>query len=177
MSKPKDYGETGFDIQYAMVDQVQRYPRKENRPDFVLWNGIHVKTSDALKVPNRGVVTATFLTAHTPVKQGFDLKLDGWLELAGGERVSLLRTWKDDIHEDSVRYPFQSNDGLLRFWNVYERSWPNGVVTEEKWTGNAGFWIETIDDCHRIYHCSCGPVERPDFSCLLVELVVESRRV
>jgi hypothetical protein len=115
------------------------------------------------------------LSAVSDVKQGFDLKLDGWIELSQGERVQLLRTWKDDIHEDVVRYHFQSNDGLLRFWNVYERAWPGGAMTVERRTGNAGFWIEEHGGSHRIYHCSHGVAERPDFETLIVELMIKPR--
>jgi hypothetical protein len=35
MNTARDYADSGFDIQSAMVDQVQRFPRKEDRPEFL----------------------------------------------------------------------------------------------------------------------------------------------
>lgn len=172
MPEPRDYADSGLDIQSAMVDHVRTFPDKSERPDHILWDGVEVKTSDAVRVPETGVVRATFLSATADVEQGFDLKVDGWLELAGGERVPLLRTWKDERYEDTVSYPFLARDGLLRFWNVFKREWPNGTASEEKWTGNAGFWIEQPSDGVRIYHCSHGVSASPDFESLLVRLEI-----
>ena len=172
MSEQRDYSETGLNIQAAMVDLARRFPDKAKRPDHLIWNGLKVRTSDRLPVPERGLVKATFLSAASNVRQGFDLKVEGWLQLAGGERVPHLRTWMDERYEDTVSYPFYSRDGLIRFWNVYERRWPNGDVSEEKWAGNAGFWVERASDSRRIYHCSHGLVEVPDFELMVVELEV-----
>jgi hypothetical protein len=175
MSTPRDYFNSGFDIQGAMIDQAQIFPKKEERPPFLLWNGLQIKTSDGFAVPEDGVVTATILSWRQDFEQGFDLKLNGWLGLEEGERISLLRTWKDDKYEDRVRYVYHCGNGILWFWNVYKRAWPGGRLTDEKWTGNAGFWIEELGKNRRIYHCSHGLTEKPDFSDLVVELVVEAR--
>ena len=177
MAQEIDYAGSGLDIQAAMVDQVRRFPDKRMRPAFLLWDGVHVRTADAIHVPQEGMVTATVVSVESDVRQGFDLKFDdGWLELADGERVPLLRTWRDRRYEDTVTYPFVSRDGLLWFWNVFERTWPDDAVTEEKWTGNAGFWVERPEEYRRVYHCSHGLGERPDFGALIVEIRIEPLR-
>ena len=97
---------------------------------------------------------------------------EGALYLRDGEEVSLLRTWADDRYEDTVEYPYHSASGRLWVWNVYKVHLPNGKTRDEKWTGNAGFWIETIDDYQRIYHCSNGSDDPPNFESLEFRLTV-----
>ena len=103
------------------------------------------------------------------------MKLDGWFKLAEGEQVSLLRTWKEDRFEDWVEYPFFSRDGLLSLWNVYEMSYPSGEKVVEKWTENAGFWFEACSESERVYHCSHGMANPPDFDSLVFKVSVRPR--
>jgi hypothetical protein len=169
----KDYATSGMDIQSAMIDQARQFKKKE-KPPFLLWGGRTIKTSDAITAPRRGVVILTFLSGETSIEQGFDLKLNkGFLQLSQDERVSLLRTWRDLRFEDRIEYPFCSDDEIIWFWNVYKRKWPDGSVTEEKWTGNAGFWVEEMPENRRIYHCSHGFLSEPNFESLVVEVSIQ----
>src|SRR5581483_7174074 len=105
----------------------------------------------------------------------FDLEIDkGWIELAGGEHVPLLRTWKDERLPDIVEYPFHSRDGLLWVWNVYEMTYPSGEKVDEKWTENAGFWFEVVSESERIYHCSHGMATPPNFESLVFKVTIRS---
>jgi len=167
-----DYAQSGMTIQAAMMDQYKRFPDKQSRPHFIRWNGLHVRTGDAIEVPRDGIVQAEFLHVKTDIEQGFDLKIDGWLRLAEGEQVSLLRTWYDPRYEDTVEYPFSSRDGRLRVWNVYKLVFPRGQVREEHWTDNAGFWVDEVGPTERIYHCSPGPLPEPDFEALVFRVRV-----
>jgi len=170
----RDYADSGLTIQYAMLDHFKRFPDKRERPGYILWGGRQVKTGDSVDVPANGVVRGELLSSKGDVEQGFDLKLDGWLRLAKGEKVSLLRTWNDPRYESFVEYPFHSRDGRLWVWNVYKRFFPNGRVVEEKWTENAGFWIEKVSETERIYHCSHGFVYPPDFESLVFKITIKS---
>lgn len=171
-----DYANTRLDIQYAMIDHAKRFPDKTTRPQYLLWNGRRIWTSDHIAAPQCGVVRAEFLFAESPPRQGFDLKIDGgWLELAAGEHVPLLRTWKDDRYEDIVEYPFYCPDGRLWVWNVYEMTYGGGQRVEEKWTGNAGLWVEHISDRERIYHCSPGMANPPNFDALVFKISIRER--
>src|SRR5215470_7001720 len=155
MKPPVDYAATGLTIGAAMLDLVTRYPDKTARPKHILWNGLSVKTADCLSVPIRGLAKIEILSKNSNVTQGIDLRIEeGALYLRGGEEVPLLRTWADDRYEDTVGYPYHSASGRLWVWNVYKVHLPNGKTRDEKWTGNAGFWIETINNYQRVYHCS-----------------------
>ena len=168
----KDYAESGLTIQYALLDQVKSLPNKEVRPKYILWGGRHVTTADVLPVPENGVVRAEIISSKEDVEQGFDLKVDGWIEMAQGERVTLLRTWSDPQYEPVVEYPFLARDGRLHVWNVYKMKYGSGQVVEEKWTENAGMWIEEVSPTERVYHCSHGKAHPPDFDSLVFRVSV-----
>lgn len=168
-----DYGSTGMTIQQAMVDHVKKHPDKMQRPDYILWNGFRVKTSDGWTTSEKGIVRAEILSCKMDVEQGFDIKVDGWLELAEGERVTVLRTWKDERFEDAVEYPYFARDKRLWVWNVYKMTFPGGQIVEEKWTENAGFWVEQVGENERIYHCSHGMASPPDFESLVFKVSVQ----
>lgn len=170
----RDYADSGMTIQEAMNDHATRFRDKKNRPRFLLWNGLRIWTSDSIPVPQRGVVQAEFLSAKRDIEQGFDIKVDGWIELAGGERVNHLRTWNDEKFEDVVEYPFFSGDGRLWVWNVYKMRYPGGQTVEEKWTENAGFWVEHVSKEVRIYHCSHGMAAPPDFESLVFRVSIRA---
>jgi hypothetical protein len=172
MEQTTDYGATGLTIADAMLDLFRRFPDKGTRPDHILWNGLSVKTADSFSVPKRGIVRIDILSKKNDVEQGVDLKIDeGAVHLRGGEEVPLLRTWADDRYEDSVEYPYHSKSGRLSVWNVYKVKFPQGGTREDRWTGNAGFWVETFDG-QRVYHCSDGVAAQPDFDSLVFRVTV-----
>ena len=167
-----DYLKSGFEIQQSMVDHFERFPDKSTRPEFIVWGNRKIKTSDCLSVNRNGKVRFEILHSHPAIRQGFDAKVDGWFTLQGGERVPLLRTWKEEELEDTVEYPFFTKSGHMWVWNVYEMHYPSGLKVEERWTGNAGFWIETVSDCERIYHCSPGMAKEPKFDDFVFKLTL-----
>jgi hypothetical protein len=173
MERTMDYGATALTIAEAMRDMVDRSQHKGAGPYHVLWNGLLVKQGDTFSAPHRGIVRIDFLSRKNDLEQGVDLKVDkGALRLSGGEEVTLLRTWADDRYEDSVEYPYHSKSGQLWVHNVWKLRFPQGPTRVEKWTGNAGLWIEEIDDRQRIYHCSHGEASQPDFDSLVFRVTV-----
>jgi hypothetical protein len=173
MEPEVDYATTGLTIGDAMLDRATRYPDKSARPTHVLWNGLSVRTADCFSVPISGRVKVEILSKNSNVTQGIDLKIEeGALRLRGGEEVPLLRTWADDRYEDTVEYPYHSASGRLCVWNVYKVHLPNVRIRDEKWTGNAGFWIESTDNYQRIYHCSNGCDDPPNFDSLVFRLTI-----
>lgn len=167
-----DYSSSGMTIQQAMVDHVKRYPQKEGRPDHIIWAGRAVKTVDWWDVPKKGEIVAEILSIKKPIDQGFDIDVEGHLRLSEGEEVPRLRTWADDRYENIVRYPYVGKSGRICIWNVYKMPYPNGQVKEEKWTGNAGFWVENVSYNERIYHCSHGVAVSPDFEALIFKVSI-----
>jgi hypothetical protein len=172
-----DYAQSGLTIQSAMKDHARRFPDKRTRPRYILWGGLKIMTADAIQVQQSGIVRAQFLRARSDVEQGIDLSIEGWLRLGGGEQVTLLRTWADPRLESGVEYPFHSNNGQLWTWNVYKVHYPGGQIVEEKWTGNAGFWVEKLSETDRIYHCSSGGIDPPDFESLVYHVTVLGDRL
>lgn len=162
-----DYATTGMDIQSALVDRMSRYPDKNTRPDHILWGGLEVTTLQWLTVPKTGRITITLLDWKGDVEQAVDAKAEkGHLFLENGEKVELLRTWCDPRYEPVVSYPYTTKTGRLYVCNAFKRQWQNGRTVEDRWTGNAGFWVEKLSELDRIYHCSHGMTPRPDFTLL-----------
>lgn len=169
-----DYEDSGLSINRAVLDKRRRFPDKDQRPDHILWGGRKIKTYDWIEVPNSGTVTFEFLSAREEIEQGFDAKLNGWFELEKKEQVSLLRTWKDDRFEDILTYPFHSHDKRMGIWNVYKEHLPNGQVIEDKFGGNAGFWVDVVSGCEWIYHCSPSMLSPPDFEALIFRVKINA---
>ncbi len=165
-----DFGADGVDIQTAMIRHVQAHPDRASRPKHILWNGQAVWTSFDVAVPEEGRFRVEFLSEVREPSQGVDVKVEGGaITLPGGESVQTqtLRTWHDPRYEEVVEYPYKSKAGVLKVWNVYHRSWPDGRITEEKWTGNAGFLVEHEAEDRWVFRCSNGPSELPDFNQLV----------
>jgi hypothetical protein len=169
--EPIDYAESGLTVQAAMLDHYRRFPDEKIRPDFIFLNGAKVKTADRFPVPRDGKVEIELISAKGEVEQGLDIKVSGWIQLLD-RRVKILRTWNDANLEPIVSYPFHSKDSLLWVWNVYKVKQPGGILAEEKWTGNAGICVQAVSERERVYHCSPGTAESPDFESLIFRLRV-----
>jgi hypothetical protein len=167
-----NYATLGITINTAMLRAGKKSPPSRNQPLSIPWGDKLIQTVDVISVPEAGVVRGELLAISGDPEQGFDIKVDGWLRLANGEKVTLLRTWNDPRYEPVVVYPFHSEDGFLRTWNVYKMRYPRGRVVEERWTGNGGFWVETVSDRERIYHCSHGAASPPDFESLVFKITI-----
>jgi len=168
-----DYAHSGLVIQYAMLDHFKKFPDKNRRPPFILWDGKQIFTADRIPVPSKGRIRTEFITSKSDTEQGFDLSINGYLKLVNGEKIKTFRTWNDPRYESAVEYPFMSKDGLILAYNVYKMVYPGGQIVGEKWTGNAGFWIEVMNENERIYHCSHGMAIRPDFESLVFRVTVQ----
>jgi hypothetical protein len=166
-----DYAESGMSIWQAMLDRGKKRPKNERGPVTIRWGDKIVQTADVIQVPRRGMVRLECVRSATDLRQGFDVKMRGGCVLANGEIVPLLRTWCDERYEPVVEYNYEADSGLISTWNVYE-TWRGSELTTEKWTGNAGFWIEEVGTLDRIYHCSAGPLETPGFESLVYRMTV-----
>src|SRR5262245_10171317 len=168
----KNYEESGLDIQHAMLDQAKH---SKVIPPTIMWGDKLVKTADVLIVPPTGIVRGEFIRSDDKIEQGFDLRIDGYFLLPNAERVPLLRTWYDPQLHCVVEYPYESRDGRIHVWNIYKMTYPGGQVVEEKWTGNAGCWVEEQGPREKIYHCSHGSANPPDFESFVFKISVTKR--
>lgn len=119
----------------------------------------------------KGRVKLTFLRDVAPVRQGVDINVEeGCLLSSEGLEFETLRTWRSDEYEDAVEYIFDSRANGIFVWNVYLMDRGNGAMTEEKWTGNAGFWVEQRHELSYVFHCSHGGAPVPDFEGLVFQI-------
>jgi hypothetical protein len=167
-----DFSTRGLTIRTAMLEAGSQRPPARDRPIVIQWGHRRVQTTDVIAVPPHGIVRGEILKVSGNPEQAFDIKVEGWIQLATGERVSLLRTWNDSRYEAAVEYPFHSRDGLLRVWNVYLMRYSGGQVIEEKWTENAGMWVQEVSPTERLYHCSPGMANPPDFESFLFKISI-----
>ena len=159
-------------LRQAIVAEARLRPTSDRRPPFVVWMGRTVTTADVLDVPATGWITLRFLSSRGASPQGVDMRVEGgWIELANGDHVDVLRTWCDDDLEPEVNYKYHTRSGRLRLYNVYEVVRGDETVVE-KMTENAGFWIEPLGPLHKIYHCSPGWSYPADFEALVFEVRV-----
>jgi len=167
----RDYAMSGMSIWKAMLDHGRKRPKAERGPLRIRWGDRVVQTADVFEAPRNGTIWLECIRAVGAVRQGFDVKMNGGCVLGTGEVVPILRTWCDAEYEPVVEYEYRADDGLISTWNVYEVDRGTEVVPE-KWTGNAGFWIEAVTPFDRIYHCSGGSCSTPDFESLVYRVTV-----
>lgn len=174
--KHVDYATTGMSIQAALKDLSARTraAKKELRlPVVIPWGSREIQVSDLLAVPRRGMLRIRLLSELEDPPFGVDVETAGAFHVRGAGDVPLLRTWNSDPSRE-VAYPFESRDGVLRTWPVYMIKRGREWLTE-KWTGNAGFWVEHVTLHDRIYHCSHGDDAPPNFERFVYRLTVSPR--
>jgi hypothetical protein len=172
-----DFSRDGLTIRAAFVKASEGYtgpvvtPPRESLS--IVWNGRDVVTGDIVTVPTRGHVIIERLGGSRAHRQGVDVQATGGgIQLRDGS-VPLLRTWFDPGLPDRCEYRYQARDGLLDVCNVYVRTYPNGRVVAEKWTGNAGMLVEHVSDHERVYRCSAGWARTPTFDDLIYRILIE----
>lgn len=172
MLEDQDYAVSGLTVQQAMLAAVKAAPPRNRAPVSIKWGQHRIQTSCSIVVPPKGTVRLAFLSANDKYHQGVDIKVSGGILLANGSTVPLLRTWKDDLYEDVVEYNYESPDMKLWLWNVYDVQFPSGNVATEKWTGNAGLWVEDLGKNQWVCHCSAGPCSPPNFEVLVFSISI-----
>ena len=174
MNDCPDYSTGGWLVQTAMLDRAKKCGKQAAKPLSIQWGPKEVQTSDRFAVPSRGVLRIEIVEACTEIPQGLDVRIPGGIHLPDGSVVELLRTWGDPNLESVLEYPFTAKTGELVTWNVYMMARGSLGFVPEKWTGNAGFWVERYSLTDRIYHCSHALCELPDFTKFVYRLTIKS---
>jgi hypothetical protein len=126
----------------------------DSRGAPLLVNGVEIVQIDRIAV-RRGKVRLVAKVAYEG--QGIALKApSGAIKLSDGREVSVLHIWFDPGLPLEVTHELDCPDGELRVWNIYRTVHPNGAVTEDAWTGNAGMVIAEKQPRRRHYRCSPG---------------------
>jgi hypothetical protein len=168
---PTDYATSGLSIQQAMLAEA-RFRKPTGFSPKIRWGGKLVQTSDTFAVPVEGRFRLKLVSAVDNWVQGVDVAVSGGIRLADGNELPTLRTWMSPEYEDEVGYSYTSPDGKMTLWNVYQIRRPDGTVDTLKWTGNAGFWVEEGRRGTRVYHCSPGPLDAPNFDALTFQISI-----
>lgn len=109
---------------------------------------------DRIPIHN-GIITVRFRCAAAD--NGVALKAaSGKIFLSDGRHVPLLHIWNELHLPLNVTHVVSCPNKELRIWNIYRSKHPDGSVTEDAWTGNAGMIVEMINSAHRRYRCSNG---------------------
>ncbi|MCC6699388.1 MAG: hypothetical protein IT365_27430 [Candidatus Hydrogenedentes bacterium] len=103
---------------------------------------------------SKGIVKLRFLSEATG-KQGVALKAKkGGIRMSDGKRVQRLNIWHETNLPPNVEYEVECPTGELTLWNIYRMQHPDGSMTEDEWTGNAGMIIVEQKNGYRRYGCS-----------------------
>ncbi len=145
----------------------------ESRGAPVVVDGEEVVQMDRIRA-DRGTVRVTAKVACAG--QGIALKAPtGSITLSDGRGVPLLHIWFDPGLPLIAAHDFDCRDGELRVWNISRTVHPNGVATEDAWTGNAGMLIVQRQPLRRRYRCSPGTAVDFDPQLDVTVEVIEAR--
>jgi hypothetical protein len=81
----------------------------------------------------------------------------GQLLLSDGSAVKAVHIWNEANLPAVVTHRVRGAREGVRVWNVYRVTHPNGKMTEDAFTGNAGMVLAQIESRVREYSCSNGP--------------------
>jgi hypothetical protein len=127
-----------------------------------------VRQADRIPI-DTGRVTVRFVKGKRP-DHGIRLKANGgWIELSDHRRVATVDIWREPCLPDVIEHRVCCPTGELGVWNIYRVRHPNGTVTEDMWTGNAGMVLLEEEPTKRTYGCSSG-IEAFDPSELVVQI-------
>ncbi|TRY33852.1 hypothetical protein [Aliiglaciecola sp. M165] len=169
----KTYKSVDYTIQQAMVDMAKSHKGgAANRPDYIIFDGVKVKTSHWMVVPERFKIKVDFLSAPD-TNQGMDIHVDaGYVELEKGERIKTLRSWHNPKYEPRFEYTGFSKTQKLSINNVYTEQRGDHRF-EEKWTENAGMIVEPQCENTFLFRCSPGHKTPPDYDALVFSVTIE----
>lgn len=167
----KEYRSSEISIQGAMVDMVKSLGSDTERPDHIIFDGEKVKTGHWIDVPEFFKIKIEFLSKPDE-DQGVDISVkDGYVTLADGSEVKLLRTWHDPKYDPIVEYNGYSNARKVIVYNVYKVK-RNDKILDEKWTGNAGMLVENCGKNEYVLRCSSNKFNPPNFDSLVLKVSI-----
>ncbi|WP_148134548.1 hypothetical protein [Candidatus Formimonas warabiya] len=121
------------------------------------YNGKNVVMAKKIPVKSGQEVEIEILRFNGDSKQGFEVSIDqrkGYIEV-NGQKLNSPIFWTDTAPRTfSFKCFPKKTEGIMGIWNV----WKNIEYKEntDAWIGNAGLYVERIDDEKTILHCSNG---------------------
>lgn len=136
----------------TMITLQDRFVASHGAPLRV--NGVDIVQMDRIHV-RHGTVRVIAQAARAG--QGIALKVpSGTITLSDGRETPVLHIWFDPGLPLDVTHVVNCRGGELRVWNIFRTVHPNGAVTEDAWTGNAGMAVVEREAHRRRYQCSPG---------------------
>lgn len=121
------------------------------------FKGKSVEMSYRISVSKAQEIEIEILYYNGEFQQGFEISLDqrkGHIEV-DGQKLTTPVFWTNTAPRmfSFKCFPKKTN-GIMNVWNV----WKNVEYKEsiDAWVGNAGLYVERIDDESMIFHCSNG---------------------
>jgi len=175
----RDYSSTGLSLRRAFVEARNAYGREHptplTEPFSILWDGRDIIAGDILRVPRTGRFRIDFVSCRPTALHGIDIDIPrGSIVFKGGEISPTLRAWYGSWYEPElewVEYPYHAPEGWLRLTNVCERARGDKKVVE-RWTGNAGMFVQRHEAHHHVYHCSHADSSPPNFEDMVFALTL-----
>ena len=177
---PVDYEGTGLSIANAMLDAGKRrrwLGRPGTIPPLLSWGARQITSGDVWRdVPVGGSIAVAVRAFVDGLDHGFAVSAQGGALSHGGladgsESAEELVLWPTPTEREfEVRYT--SPRQILLLCNVYRVSGPTWSKVD-KWSENAGLWIEQGSERVRTYHCNHASTRPPTFADLVVTVSVD----
>jgi hypothetical protein len=168
-----DYERTGLSVNVAMLDHTGRKRRAGETvetPPRLRWDGLVVATGDIWRDVPAGCLVEIEVDRQRPeLRHGISISsANAALSLDAREAQPEVIIWPT---AEDRRFEIRcgSPAGGLRVTNVYEvggETWSR----IERWTKNAGLWVDRVSADERIYHCNHSATSPATFDDLVFSM-------
>lgn len=131
----------------------------EKRGSPVRFGRYKVIQQDEIEIPPQVQIKLTFLGVRVYLDNAAVIAVPkpGYIELSDGSWTSAVSIWDELNLPRSVVHNVQSPKQILNVYNKYRIRHPDGSITEDSFTGNAGMVVTKLGKRKRLYECSAGP--------------------
>ena len=135
----------------------ERFLRSKGQPQRV--GNDQVVQVDRIDLPKSVWITLKFMgdVPFTDNAAVIAISKPGKIFLPDGTTANALQVWDEAILPRIVTYRVETLRQCLRVYNKYRTHHRSGLVTEDKFTGNAGMVVTQTAPNSRRYECSNGP--------------------
>jgi hypothetical protein len=174
-----DYAQTGLSINVSMLDHTRRgrrLGRAVETPPKLSWGGLTVVTGDIWENADaNSVISVEISRWRADIRHGVSISSNERVLRPGGQGdrsgQSEIILWPT---EDEQRFEIRcdSSASQIRVTNAYQVGGDNWSRIE-RWTENAGLWVDSISERRRVYHCNYYSSAPPTFVDLVFTMSVD----
>jgi hypothetical protein len=119
-------------------------------------NGKKIVMSHEIEVSKGEVLTIEFINSETNYRQGIEISVDnrkGQVDI-NGEQLTAPVLWVDSAPKTvAIKCLPKKATGQINIWNVWNYTGQDRI---DAWIGNAGMYVEQVNEQICILHCSNG---------------------